>query len=213
VFLDDDARPRPDALARLTAAYTDPGVVGATGRVVEPASNRVVGKESKLRRALHLGAEGTFTAYGYPRRITRTDAPRDVECMSGCFMSARVPVAAALRFDERLSGYGLAEDEDFSYRLSRRGRIRYVPDAVVDHDNAGFGGRDRVAFNRAVVVHRAYLFAKNFPQTPRARAGFTLLVPALVAHRLLNGDLAGVRGLLRGAHEAREARRTGEWAL
>ena len=32
------------------------------------------------------------------------------------------------------------EDEDFSFRLSRTGRIRYEPSLVVHHDNAGFAG-------------------------------------------------------------------------
>ena len=46
--------------------------------------------------------------------------------MPGCFMSARRE-AASVRFDEKLGAYALAEDEDFSYRLSRRGRLVYLP--------------------------------------------------------------------------------------
>lgn len=197
LFLDDDARPAPDALGRLAAAYDDPSVVGATGRVVEPASNAVGGKSSRVRSLLPGGGrEGTFTRFGYPRRLVDEAADRDVEFMAGCVMSARTEHARAVGFDERLPGYALAEDEDFSYRLSRRGRLRYLGGAVVHHDNAGFGGRDRRAFGQQVVRHRRYLFRKNFPQTPAARAQFGLLVVLLVAHRLANRDLLGARGLL-----------------
>jgi GT2 family glycosyltransferase len=200
LFLDDDARVRPDTLGRLLEAYRDPAVVGVTGRVVEPASNQVGGKNSRVRLLLRgRSRDGTFTAAGYPRRLVDETVTMDIEFMQGCFMSARSPVAQEVRFDERLTGYGLAEDEDFSYRLSRRGRVRYLGDAVVDHDNAGFRSGDRRTFGHQVVRNRSYLFEKNFPQTRRARVQFSLLLGLLVVHRLLNLDLAGARGLVEAA--------------
>jgi len=199
VFLDDDAELEPDALAVLADIYADPDVVGATGRVEEPASHRVGGQRSRVRRLLRgRRREGTFMRCGYPRRIVDGTRAMDVEQMPGCFMSARLDAARATKFDERLPGYALAEDEDFSYRLSRLGRVRYDPRAVVHHDNSGFAGRDRRAFGRTVVVHRWYLLNKNFAPSPLARLQFGFLVSLLVIHRLLNADLAGVRGLAAG---------------
>lgn len=200
LFLDDDARVRPDTLERLLAAYADPQVVGATGRVVEPASNRVGGKSSRLRLVLRgTGRDGTFTRTGHPRRLIDETVDADVEFMQGAFLSARTAVARQVRFDERLTGYGLAEDEDFSCRLARRGRVRYLGAAVVEHDNAGFASRDRRAFGHQVVRNRAYLFAKNFPQTPSARRRFRGLLLLLVVHRLLNRDAAGALGVAEAA--------------
>lgn len=212
LFLDDDARVRPETLGLLMAAYRDADVVGATGRVVEPASNRVGGKSSRVRALLRgRGRDGTFTAAGYPRRLVDESVTTSIEFMQGAFMSARTALAREVRFDERLSGYGLAEDEDFSCRLARRGRVRYLGDAAVDHDNAGFHGKDRRAFGHQVVRNRRYLFEKNFPQTRSARARFTLLLGVLVAHRLLNRDVAGARGLVEGAlRRQRPARPYGE---
>lgn len=202
LFIDDDARLASDALPRLLTAYDDETVVGATGKVVEPASNRRGGKSSPLRRLLPGGgSDGRFTRFGYPRRLVDEDVEHDVEFMAGCFMSARAQLARQVAFDERLPGYALAEDEDFSYRLSRHGRIRYLPDAVVLHDNAGFGGRDTRAFGRQVVRNRAYLFRKNFAQTPLARLQFALLLVLLVGHRLANGDARGALGIVEGTIE------------
>ena len=201
-FFDDDARPEPNVLGLLAAAYEDPSVVGATGYVDEPGRGRWVGKESPLRRLLFQGEEGRFTRFGYPRHLTRVDRAMDVEPMQGCFMTGRREAVAAVGFDEHLPGYGLAEDEDFSYRLSRRGRIRFLPDAVVHHDNTGFGTRDHRRFGRQVMVNRSYLFRKNFPQTPATRLQFALLVLVLVAHRIVNREWRGVQGLLEGAWEA-----------
>jgi GT2 family glycosyltransferase len=212
LFLDDDARVRPDTLGLLLAAYGEQDVVGVTGRVVEPSSNRVGGKTSKARILLRgRGRDGTFTAVGFPRRLVDEAVTIDIEFMQGCFMSAHARLARDVRFDERLTGYGLAEDEDFSYRLSRHGRIRYIGDAVVDHDNAGFRGGDRRVLGHQVVRNRSYLFEKNFPQTASTRARFRLLLGVLVLHRLLNHDLAGARGLVEATlRRPRPARPYGE---
>ncbi len=206
VFLDDDVEADTGLLARLAAAYADPGVVGATGRVIEDDPRRFGNKRSRVRRLLFRGPDGTFTSFGYPLRLQDVDSERDVELMQGCLMSARRASAEAVGFDERLRGYGLAEDEDFSYRLSRTGRVRYVPGAVVRHENTGMTSSAVRGFNRDVVVNRAYLFRKNFARTATARAGFCALVALLVAHRMLNREWDGVRGLLDGSVEAWRAR-------
>jgi GT2 family glycosyltransferase len=203
VFLDDDVSIEPDLLARLEDVYRDSGVVGATGWVVEPNPKRRGGPTSPLRRLLPGGGrEGTFTRYGYPRYVRSLERPHDVEFMPGCFMSARREAAAEVRFDEHLGGYALAEDEDFSFRLSHLGRIRYVPEIVVHHRKLGFGSQDSRRFGRLVVVNRAYLFRKNFRRTPLARVQFGLLVALLVGHRLVNREWSGARGLLEGAAQA-----------
>ena len=203
VFCDDDVEFDPGIFAVLERAYADPEVVGVTARVVEE-DDRIAGGPTRLRRLLPGGGtQGTLTRFAYPRRIVDLDVPRDVEFLHGCFMSARRPLAAELRFDERLTGYGLAEDEDLGYRLSRRGRVRYEPRAVVVHHRLGSGGMDTREFNRRLVVNRAYLFRKNFPERGRAaRLQFALLIGLLALHRTVNRDWPGVRGLASGARAA-----------
>ena len=207
VFLDDDVDVDPALFAALAAAYDDGGVVGATGRVVEEAPRRFGNTRSLARRALFFGEEGTMTRFGYPRRLQGTDTERNVEFMPGCLMSARLDVASQLGFDEALHGYALAEDEDFSYRLSQVGRIRYVPQAVVWHKNLGMRSSTVRRFNRDIVVNRTYLFRKNFKATPLARLQFAGMVLVLVAHRAVNGEWAGARGLIDGSVEAWKNRR------
>jgi len=189
LFIDDDATVPPHALGELLSAYSDPDVVGVTARIVEPFGNAVGGKVSFFRRLYNAGGKpGTFTPAGFPRRLQDETVRQDIEFMQGAFMSARLDEARRLRFDELLPGYGLAEDEDFSRRLSMLGRIRYLGDVEIQHDNSGFAGRDKVAFAQAVVRHRRYLFHKNFDQTSRTRAHFALLLGVLVVHRLMNRE-------------------------
>ena len=206
VFADDDVVFGRNVFAELDRAYRDAGVVGATVDIEEPAAHRFGGRDSRVRRWLLGGAAvGTFTRYGYPRYLPPGSPERDVEVMAGCLMSARVGEAREVGFDEALTGYALAEDEDFSRRLSRLGRIRYLPGAKVEHRKRGFSSRDPRAFNRKVAANRTYLFRKNFPQTRVARVQFRLFLVLLVTHRLLNRDWAGARGLLEGARQAARA--------
>jgi GT2 family glycosyltransferase len=208
VFLDDDVVVPPDAFGMLADSYGDPGVVGATGRVIEPTAGRVLTKEGRIRRFLiGGGAEGGFTRFGYPRRAVDPDRPRAVEFMQGCFMSARLDAAREVGFDESLPGYALAEDEDFSFRLSRKGELRYDPRIVIVHMNMGFLSKDQRAFGRDVVVNRTYLFRKNFEQTPLARVQFCLFIGMLFVHRAINREWAGMRGLLDGSLMAWRSRR------
>jgi glycosyltransferase involved in cell wall biosynthesis len=209
VFLDDDVDLPASLFAQLAHAYADPALVGATGHIVERQPRRLGGPTSPIRALLHRGREGTFTRFGYPRYIRHVDRDHDVEYMLGCFMSARREPAAEVRFDELLTGYALAEDEDFSYRLSRRGRIRYLPGIVVHHKKLGFASKDSREFGRLVIANRAYLFRKNFPQTRIARAQFAMLVGVLVAHRIVNLEWRGALGLIEGALRLR---RGGSWA-
>jgi GT2 family glycosyltransferase len=207
VFVDDDTEVDPGLLAALARGYEDAAVIGVTGRVIDRDLRRFGNMRSGWRRLLPGGGrEGSMTRFGYPRRVQDETRERDVEYMLGGLLTARREPAARVRFDERLTGYGLLEDEDFSYRLSRLGRLRFLPDAQVVHRNVDAGrkvSRARMReFNRTVVVNRAYLFRKNFRRTPLARLQFALLVGVLAVHRALNGEWAGVRGLLDGSVQA-----------
>jgi GT2 family glycosyltransferase len=206
VFLDDDVDVEPGLFGVFERAYRDPAVVGATGVVVEQGERSFGNKRSLVRRLLIPGEEGRMTSFGYPRRVQDESVERDVEFMQGCLMSGRRTAVENVGFDEALPGYGLAEDEDFSYRLSRVGRLRFMPDAVVDHKNTGFRSTGTRPFNRDVVVNRTYLFRKNFERTATARIQFAVLILILLGHRLLNREWSGARGLLEGSRMAWRAR-------
>ena len=198
VFLDDDVEVESHLFAGLAKAYADDSIVGATGRIIEPQAARIAAPGSRMRRLLLGGEEGRFSDAGYPLYLSRLDRPADVEFMQGCFMSARRELATQVGFDEAMVGYALAEDEDFAYRLSRFGRIRYVPELRIVHEKLGYKSQDSREFGRLVFRNRRYLFRKNFPQTRRARTQFALLVLVLVGHRLVNREWRGALGLLEG---------------
>jgi GT2 family glycosyltransferase len=202
VFLDDDVVLEPGLFGALDPAYRDADVVGATGRIVEPRPRRFGAPSSRFRRLLFPGGEqGSMTRFGYPRRILDPGSERDVEWMQGCFMSGRIGAVRKVPHDERITASYQGEDEDFSYRLSRLGRLRYVPGAVVHHEQLGFRGSRGRAFDRRVILVRTYLFRKNFERTFVTRVQFACLISVLLAHRLLNREWQGARGVLEGVGE------------
>lgn len=207
VFTDDDAVLDPGLIGVLRDVYSEPTVVGATGRVVQDAYRSFGNQRSGVRRLLTGGGrDGSMTSYGYPRHVQDEDHYHDVEFMQGCLMSVRRDVARDVGFDCSLGGprgVALLEDEDFSYRLSRRGRVGYFPEAVVHHRAAGFRARDPRFYSRLIVLDRAYLLAKNFAPTPLTLVKFVLLVAVFFAHRIVNREWRGVVGLAEGLLEAR----------
>jgi glycosyltransferase involved in cell wall biosynthesis len=209
VFIDDDCTFEPGLFEALLSAYADPAVVGVTGRIDKPAPSRLgSGPHSRLRwLILGGGRQGTMNSIGFRRPITDLERPRDVEYMHGPLMSARRTVAAQVRFDERLVGYPEGEDDDFSYRVSRRGRVRYEPSARIYHHILGWNEADRRETDRRQIINRTYLFRKNFAQTRRARARFAALLALLCAHRVINREWSGLRGLLEGIKQARSSPR------
>lgn len=207
VWVDDDCTFEAGLFEALEEVYRDPEVVGATGKIGGPLRPRLGNDpHSRMRRiVLGGGRQGSMSSFGFRRPIVDVDDAHDVEFMPGPLMSARRAVAAQVRFDERLTGYSLVEDDDFSYRLSRHGRIRYEPAATVYHHEYRWGQRDQRKMDHLQIVNRTYLFRKNFPQTIRARVGFAALMLMFCTHRVINREWAGLRGLLAGMAEARRS--------
>jgi glycosyltransferase involved in cell wall biosynthesis len=214
VFVDDDCTVEAGLFEVLAGVYRDPAVVGATGRIEGPLRDRVGNNPHSRMRWLLLGGgrQGSMSSFGFRCPIVDVEQSRDVEFMPGPFMSARREMAATVRFDEHLTGYCLGEDDDFAYRLSRRGRIRYEPSAVVHHHELGWEHRDRRQMDCLQVVNRTYLFRKNFAQTLRARARFTALLGMLCTHRVLNREWSGLLGLLDGMKQVRSGGSSVEFA-
>jgi GT2 family glycosyltransferase len=165
-FLDDDAVARPDWLARLTAAYSDPSVGAVGGRDVIYQGGVAV--PVPLRRQV-----GVLTWYGrfvtlHPRG---TGPARDVDFLKGVNMSISRTRAPGVRFDEHLRGRGAQVHEDAALCLevrSRGLRVVYDPEIVVDHYEADRGDNDARAprdlrARRDRHHNQTYLVARYYP--------------------------------------------------
>src|ERR1700740_1443549 len=207
VCIDDDCTVEPDLFEALARVYEDSSVIGATGLILEPANPRLASSGRLRRVVLGGGQQGTMNRFGFRRPLVDLDRGHAMEFMYGTLMSARREFAATVRFDEGLGAYALGEDDDFSYRLSRRGRLRYEPTAVVHHHELGRRGMNQRKLHRIHVVNKTYLFHKNFAVTRRARVCFAVLLAMLFVHRMLNREWSGLLGLAEGIKEVHGSRR------
>jgi GT2 family glycosyltransferase len=129
-FVDDDARPEPDWIEQLLAAYDDEQVL-AVGGVAQPVWPE--------RRPDHLPPELDWIV-GCTYRGQPTERA-DVRNLWGCNMSVRAEVFAKIgTFDEKVGRIGLiplgTEETEFCIRITQRlpgSRVVFEPKALVHH--------------------------------------------------------------------------------
>src|SRR5262249_42693013 len=103
---------------------------------------------------------GVVKRSGRPDYVFSPHSKIEVEFLSGCNMAYRRDVLDALSFDERLAGYALGEDLEFSHRVSRRWKLVLTPEARLEHRHAG-GGRPPCDEHQAMAVFNRYLFFRE----------------------------------------------------
>jgi GT2 family glycosyltransferase len=203
VFLDDDVVLEPGYLAGIARVYAENGAgdIGGVGGAQVPDPTP---QEPWLRRA----AGRLFLLNGYGRGVVKRSGrveyalsparSLEVDFLSGCNMSFRRVVFDTFAFDERLAGYALGEDLQFSYRVSRRWRLVVTPAARLDHRHAG-GGRPAGGDLRAMAAFNKYLFFREC--VARRPVDWLVYAWAGVGDALLRlraPRARGLRGVLRG---------------
>lgn len=196
-FLDDDARPEPDWLERLLAAYDDPAVkaVGGVARPVWPQ-----------RRPAHLPPELDWlvgcTYLGQPTRRT------DVRNLWGCNMSVRAEVFAEVGdFDEEVGRIGLIplgnEETELCIRIGQRlpgARVVYEPSAVVHHrvTEARCRWSYLVTRSHAEGISKAAMsrVVGQGDATSDERRYATRVLPRGVLRELARGNVRGAAGIV-----------------
>jgi GT2 family glycosyltransferase len=192
LFLDDDVILVDDSfLDAHLSAYEDPGVGGATGRIVE----RFV-RPNAPDTASHLSPGG--------RTITNLwgTAPRDLPTLKGANMSYRVEACRQVGgFDRRYQGTALLEDSDYSTRIAAAGwRLRYVPAAELVHLSSPTGGvrvEGAMRYERWRFRNTAYFVARN--RGPLALVPFAATFGMIAVLRAARWRSPSAPGQLAGA--------------
>lgn len=201
IFLDDDVVLDRKYVDAIEHEFIDNPEIGAvTGLITNYRDDRMLGPNSIFRRILWGSrfGDGKFTSYGLVRYLAPPFGRREVEFMAGGNTAVRRSIWDEIRFDENLLGYALCEDEDFSYRVSRKCRTVFTPRARLKHFQRELTSEEQKHLGRFLVVNRNYIFRKNFPQTLRSKTGFHFMVYGLLLHRVLNRSWSGAQGVLQG---------------
>jgi glycosyltransferase involved in cell wall biosynthesis len=153
LFLDADCIPSPDWLAQMTdplASGTAPGegaCLGTVGRFVS-------GQQNWIARMIQIELDRRYERMD---RFRETDFVNTATC---AFLREALPEDP---FDEE---FGKLEDLELSFRLASEGlRMRYVPDAVVEHHHP-----ESLAHH----LRRRFLYGRFAPRLYRRYSGKAL---------------------------------------
>jgi GT2 family glycosyltransferase len=163
-FVDDDTVLHPHYLESILQQFEqdEPGeILGVGGSIVNLTGHRV----SMAKRAFMLDSPRPGRVLPSGRNPLAVDVAlvTDVDWLSGCTMSYRRAVFTVFSFNERLEGYGLGEDVEFSYRVRQRGRLLVTPDARIEHLQS--------PVNRMALPQYTYDEIVNRAQRVRSRIG------------------------------------------
>ena len=148
-FFDDDIELQPDYLLHCRAYLSHhPEVVGVSGHAL--ADGTLTGEipREEAIRMLHAPPAG------------RAD-PRPCFALTGFDMTVRKAAAERVRFDERLSLYGLYEDFDFSVRCKQFGSLMTIHQCRLVHLRTGASRMSAVRLGYAQLVNPLYLWRKG----------------------------------------------------
>lgn len=156
-FIDDDTRPHPDWLAAAMAHFADPKVGAVGGPSITPADDSFWAQVSGAAYESWMLSAGERLRYVPGKACDVMDYP-------SCNLLVRRSA-----FDE-IGGFGTdfwpGEDTEFCLALIKKGyRIRYEPDAVIDHHRRpSLKKHFKQLANYG--LHRGY-FVKRYPETSR----------------------------------------------
>lgn len=200
LFLNSDIVAKAGSVERLRAALEDdPGTVAAGGRLVDPGTfdTQARYRPRRFPSALSLaavisGVEARWPENPVSRRYHGLDLREDVtqavaQPAAAALMVRREAFAAVGGFDERF--WFWFEDSDLLQRLSRLGRVLWVPTAPFEHlGGASFSRWDRVREVRSLYHGMLHYADAHFGWAGRLLVGGLTIAVSLTWSLRLRGS-------------------------
>lgn len=215
LFIDDDMVAEPEFLENLVEAYSHhPEAAGISGIITNYSPPDLF-----YRRWSAIFARGPFhderqPVYWAAERL-RDAKPIKVRMLGGGMMSFRADAIRGIRFDPNLTGVSLAEDSDFTLRLSEAGAELYIaPSARIEHRHSVVG-RATDHWLRAHAQASYYLYYRHWRKGIAnrtyfawLRAGYTIAIALACLKRRSPQPLWSFRAGVRNARAITSGRAT-----
>ncbi|CCG52683.1 Glycosyl transferase, group 2 family protein [Flavobacterium indicum GPTSA100-9 = DSM 17447] len=150
-------------------------------------------KRNVLRKRLGLGADknpGFLPEFSHGRSVSYlppTDKIYEVEQFMGGVSSFRKKVLDEHKFSTFFDGYGLYEDADFTFRISRIGKLFVNTKAKLEHHHHPSGRPNQYNYGRMVVWNGWYVWRVRHPKPSfKAKVKWHLITLLLAFIRLGN---------------------------
>lgn len=215
-FFDDDVVLDADYIEEILRIYKSDaeGLIGGVGGI---QSNRFL---SKFKDYLLWSVEALFLLNGFSEgRVLPSGFCADfgttpfpikkdtlVDFLAGCAMSFRRNIFQEFSFDSNnYLGYGLGEDKDFTFRVSRKYRLIVNPHAKLLHLESLAMRIDKTLMGRQYVVSNYIFFKKYAYKSFWSWIPFSFALTGYIITRTLmllvspkKGNIARLKGVLEG---------------
>jgi GT2 family glycosyltransferase len=154
---------------------------------------------------------GKFRLSGFPTYPHGVNKILNIESLSGGLTAYRREVLNEFEFDENLHGYCYMEDDDFSYRVSRKYKNVYTPYAKVIHNSPPIASDKKYARMKQLIENHYYLFKKNIPKSFQYKFAFCMSIIGLFVMEMIDTmirrDKNGLKGLMSGIIDIKRNKR------
>lgn len=185
IFLDDDVVLDKQYIYQILKTYHEnpENIVGVMGRFKDPGEDNVPYEKPpflyllnkfiyKLFLLPHEDGRGVMQPSGFPEYPSSKNDVIPVEIMPTGNMGIKKEVFNEFTFDEWFYGYSYQEDDDFTYRVSRKYKFLYTPFASLVHKSSTLGRDNIEAVETMKAINHYYFFKKNMPKSLKTWTAF-----------------------------------------
>jgi GT2 family glycosyltransferase len=192
-FADDDTTFEPQAFANMLRFWRDaePETLGAAFNFRNsPRRGLSRLKTSTLadRLGLYSARPGSVSLSGWQTVVGEVDQTLFVDWLPSTASIFRREVFRETVFDEFFQSYSYLEDLDFSFTISRKGRLTIVADAGFNHFPSLGGRVSARQFGRFEVRNRLYFVRKHHLSLARCYVGLAIRWGMSAGGALLHWD-------------------------
>lgn len=155
---------------------------------------------AKLFFIYHNNTKGKFLLSGLPTYVYGFDKIINVEFVPGGLCAYKRHIFQEFEFDEHLIGYCWGEDDDFSYRVSRKYINKYTPYAKAIHNVSKKSRDTNYERIKMIIRNHKYLFKKNIKQDIKHKIAFRLSIFGILLNQTLDSiihkDIKGFKAII-----------------
>ena len=205
-FADDDTTFEPQAFANMLSFWkgATQDILGAAFNIRNyPNRGKSIVKHSALAEQLGLYSPkpGSVSKSGWQSINGELPETQFVEWLPSGASIFRREVFAKDVFDEYFESYSYLEDLDFSYTISRTGKLAIVADAGFSHFPSQGGRVSALQFGRYEVRNRLYFVRKHRLSLTRCYLGLAIRLSMSICSGLLHRNASLLRRALGNIEE------------
>lgn len=194
-FADDDTTFEPQAFENMLRFWDGVGkeVLGAAFNIRNlPARGKAYLKRSSFAEwlGLYSAKPGSVSKSGWQTVIGEIAETQFVEWLPSGASLFRREIYSQKLFDPAFESYSYLEDLDFSYTISRIGRLAVVADAGFSHFPSPSGRVSARQFGKFEVRNRLYFVRKHGLSVPRCYLGLAIRIGMSIGSGLIQRNRA-----------------------